>query len=154
MDPRGYHRDGHDVMGKDGHLSQDRAWSDLGHGVPVHLDRHDAFEQQEQLGAGGTLLGQDRARLELAEGRARIDDQARQPALERCLDGGHQRRGFLIPPRRVPAERVPPPAVEVDQPGLGDQLAPVVVDPVAREGARADDLMLARPVGVDREGQR
>ena len=57
-------------------------------------------------------------------------------------------------PRRVPAERLPVPLLEVGETGLGRERARLVVDPVPRELARADQLEAARAVGVDRERER
>src|SRR5439155_20768752 len=64
---------------------------------------------------------------------------------------GDDRLRVLVPPRRPLAVRLAIPLAEVDRPGLLDEPARVVVDPVARERARSDELVLARAVGADRE---
>jgi hypothetical protein len=73
---------------------------------------------------------------------ARLDQQAGQSALKGGLDRGHQRRRVLMPPWGVLPGGLPQPPGEVDQAGLGDQGAGVVVDPVARERAGTDDFMV------------
>ena len=75
-------------------------------------------------------------------------------AFECRLDGHDQRGGVLVAPRRVLAERLAVPLAEVRQPGLAGQLAPVVVNPVPREHARALDVELRASVGVQGEVQR
>jgi hypothetical protein len=51
------------------------------------------------------------------------------------------------------AERLAPPGVVVDEAGLGDELAAVVVDPVPGKGAGTGQLVLAGAVGVDGQGE-
>ena len=46
------------------------------------------------------------------------------------------------------------PLLEVDRARLFDQVAAVVVDPVARERARPDHLVLDRAVGANRQAER
>ena len=96
------------------------------------------------------------ALLELAELRlaAAAHDHARQLALERGLDLGHHRRRVLVAPRRVLAEGVREPLLELGHAALLRQLDVVAVDPVARELARALDRELRAPVGVERQRQR
>ena len=72
-------------------------------------------------------------------------------ALEGGLDRGDERRRVLVAPRRVLAEGLAVPLLEVDHAGLGDDLAAVVVEPVAGERAGADQLGLGPAVGVERE---
>ena len=83
---------------------------------------------------------------------AAAHDGGRQLALERGLDGGDEDLGVLVAPGRVLAERAVGPLLEVDEAGLRQQLAVVVVDPVARERARAGEAGLDGAVGV--HGQR
>ena len=58
-------------------------------------------------------------------------------ALQRGLDRGDERGRVLVAPRRVLAERVPVPLLEVGEARLRRELALAVVHPVPREGARA-----------------
>ena len=70
-------------------------------------------------------------------------------AFERGLDRGDERGRVLVAPRRVLAERVAVPFLEVGEAGLGGELAFVVVDPVAGERARAASVALVPAVGVE-----
>src|SRR4029453_4523247 len=79
---------------------------------------------------------------------------ARDLALERALGGHHEGVGVLVAPRRVLAVCLPVPGLEVDRARLRDEIAVVVVDPVPRERARPDELMLRRAVRADRECER
>src|SRR4029079_16085740 len=81
-------------------------------------------------------------------------DRDRQLTLEVGLDRGRQRRRILFAPGGVLAVRGPVPLAEVDRPGLLDQLAVVVVEPMARERTCALERVLARAVGVDRQTER
>src|SRR5205085_7059082 len=78
----------------------------------------------------------------------------RQPPLVLALGRGHDRGRVLLAPRRALAVRLAVPLAEIDRPGLLDEPARVVVDPVARERARSDQLVLARAVRADRERER
>src|SRR5437870_1749465 len=60
-------------------------------------------------------------------------------------------RRVPVAPRRPLTVRFAVPALEVDRAGLLHGGALVVVDPVARERARADELVLGRAVGSDRQ---
>ena len=86
--------------------------------------------------------------------RAVTHQLLRQLALERGLDGRHERRRILVAPRRVLVERLAEPLLEVDDAGLRHEVPVVVVDPVPRERAGADELALRRAVDVDRQLQR
>ena len=77
-----------------------------------------------------------------------------QGLLQRGLDRGHQGRGILVAPRRVPAERHPGPVGVVGQAGLVRQAAVGVVDPVPGELAGPGDRVLGPAVGVQGERQR
>jgi hypothetical protein len=73
---------------------------------------------------------------------AALEQQVRQPALEGGLDRSYQRRRVLATPWGVLPEGLPQPPGEVDEAGLGDQGAGVVVDPVAREWAGTDNFVV------------
>ena len=85
---------------------------------------------------------------------AAAHDAAGQLALQRGLHLADQRGRVLVAPWRVRAEGARVPVLEVDKARLQDQPAVVVVDPVAREGAGADDLVLGAAVGVQGQRQR
>ena len=82
---------------------------------------------------------------------AALHDRPRELALDRGLDLGHESRRVLVAPRGVSAVRAPIPVLEVDRPGFLDELALVVVDPVAGEWAGPAELAHRRTVGLDRQ---
>src|SRR6478672_8585237 len=137
-------------------FAEQRAWADLGNLVAVDLDVDHTVEEQEELVALRafgheclTLL--DLASLELL---ALAHDRDGELTLELRFDRGRQRRRVLFAPRRVLSVRLLVPLGEVDRPGLLDELARVVVEPVAGERARALEGMLAGPVRLDRQTER
>ena len=79
---------------------------------------------------------------------------SRQFALEPALDRAHQRRRVRITPRRELAEVFVAPRLEVDEAAPLEQLALMVVDPVAWERARADQPARAAAIDMQRELQR
>src|SRR6185436_20794952 len=137
-------------------LAEQRTGPDLGHPVAVDLDVDDPVEEQEELVTRLAFLHQRLALFELApfELLALAHDRDRQLTLEVGLDRRRQRRRILLAPGRVLAMRGPVPLAEVDRPGLLDQLAVVVVEPMARERTRALERVLARAVGLDRQTER
>src|SRR6266566_321572 len=137
-------------------LAQQRAGADLGDLVAVDLDVDDTVEEQEELVSLRSLGHERLSLLEVAslELLALAHDRDRELALELRFDGGRQRRRVLFAPRRVLAVRLLVPLSEVDRPGLLNELARVVIEPVTGEGARALERMLAAPVRLDRQPER
>ncbi len=129
---------------------------DLGHVLAVHRHRQHAVEEEEERVAGVALLDEELAFLDGADlgALAARHDRDRELALERGLDRGDERLGVLIAPRRVLAERVAVPLLEVGEADLGRELLLVVVHPVPRELARPEHLEARRAVGADGERER
>src|SRR5262249_56925713 len=70
------------------------------------------------------------------------------------LHRGHEGRGVLVAPRRVVAEGVPGPVLEVGHAALRRQDAGAVVDPVSGERWGADEAAFAPAVGGEHELER
>ena len=98
------------------------------------------------------MLDQDVARRKRS--RAHLlaaHDLQRELALDRRLDGRDDRGGILTAPGRVLRMRLAIPLVEVDRSALLDEPTILVVDPVAREGAGAGEVVFGRSIRIDRE---
>ena len=78
-----------------------------------------------------------------------LDSDALEGRFHRRDDG----RGVLGAPGRSIPEGVLEPLAEVDDAGLLGELALVVVDPVSRERARANELVARAAIGIDRQGK-
>src|SRR2546421_2742705 len=137
-------------------LAQQRAGADLGDLVAVDLDVDDTVEEQEELVALRALGYERLSLLEVAslELLALAHDRDRELTLELRLDGGRERRRVLLAPWCLLSVRLLVPLGEVDRPGLLNELARVVIEPVARERARTLEGMLAGPVRLDRQPKR
>ena len=112
----------------------------LGQTLAAALDAHDPVEDEEDLGAGLSLLEEDGPggiALDTTLAAA-LHQLRRQRGLERRLHRGHQRLGVLVAPRAVLAERLAVPVLEVGQARLVRELVVGVVDPVAWEPAGTD----------------
>src|SRR5262249_26972444 len=140
---------------EDGPLAEDRAGPELRQRLAVDLYPEHAVQQQVDLVTRIALLAARLARADRLDRRLGVaaHHHARQLALERGLDRRDQHLGVFFPPRRVLAERVPVPLLEVGEAGLLGELAGGVVDPVAREGARAGQLEARRTVYAQRQHQ-
>jgi hypothetical protein len=138
-------------------LTDHGSWTDLGHGFAVHLDVQEPVENEEEVVAGLALdhqgvPGGDRPAFGL---RAGPHDARRQCMLESGHGLGDHGGPVTQPPGGAAFTHLHHPLPEVEDPALGHELAAVVVDPVAREGAGADQLALDPAVGMqgDREGR-
>src|SRR5207247_7570673 len=103
-----------------------------------------AVEKQVELVSFRALLREGLAFAEATPVELRVapHDRGRELALELGLDRGRHRRRVLLATRRVRPVRLAVPALEVDRARLLDELAVVVVEPVARAGTRAGGLSL------------
>src|SRR6266540_128531 len=126
-----------------GPLTEDRAGADLGDGLAVDLGGEHSVDDEIELVACLALLDERFVDLESSRLRRRplAHDRARELTFQRGLDLGHERRRVLVAPRRVLAERLAVPLVEVDHPRLLNELVLPVVDPVPREGTGPDQLV-------------
>ena len=131
-------------------LAEDRTGPELGERFAVDLDRQHAVEQQVELRAELALLDEHVTVLDLAHGRllAAAHDRGGEIPLERGFHRGDERGRVLVAPRRVLAECVAVPVLEVGEAGLRRELARVVVDPVTGERARARHREFAASVRV------
>src|SRR5262245_54156474 len=128
-------------------FSGDRPGAKLRYHLAVDEDLEHAvqYEVYEIGVVGGVALLDERfvdrehLRLRLSPG---AHDLERELPLERRLDGSDDGGGILLAPRRVLLVCLAVPLVEVDRPALLDELPIAVEDPVSREGARADELVL------------
>src|SRR4029453_15388956 len=136
--------------------AQDRAGPDLGHDVAVHLDVQHAVEDEVELHPRLVLLDQRLAHTELTplEPLGPGHHQSGQLPFELRIRRREHSRRILSAPGHVRPERLAPPALEIPGAALLDELALVVVDPVARERARSCQRVLRRPVGVDDQLER
>src|SRR5437588_10608912 len=137
-------------------LADECAGADLGHLLVVDLDGEHTVEEQVEHVTGLALLDERLAGRETLPlwGDASAHDLSRELPLEVALRRGHDRRRILFAPRSALAVRLAVPGLEVDRPGLLDELAAVVVNPVPRKGARADELVSGRAVRSNGEGER
>ena len=122
----------------------------------VDLDSEHTVEQEEEVVSLRTLLDEHLAFGELAsfELAVAVEQIPRQLPLERGLRSRDDRRRLLVSPRRVVAVRLAVPRLEVDDAALPGENAFVVVDPMPRERARADELVLDAAVRVEGEAER
>src|SRR5438093_8513875 len=137
-------------------LADERAGTDLGDLLAVDLDGEHAVEEQVEHVAGLALFDEHLVGCEALPlgSDAAAHDLSRELPLEVALCRSHDRRRVLVAPRSALAVGFAVPGLEVDRPGLVDELAAVVVDPMPRKGARADELVRGRAVSPNREGER
>ena len=135
-------------------LSHDRSGAYLRDRLAIDLHLKSAIEHEEHLVTRLTLLDQ---RVPLVDRASFLfgaaDDDRGQLALQSAFHRLHHRRGVVGAPWGALAERLIDPCREIGQPRLHDELAGVVVDPVAREAAGTDQLAPDAAVGVDRQGE-
>src|SRR5207253_5324083 len=136
-------------------LTQDGARPDFGDRLAVDLDSKHAVEQEEQLGTGLALLDQRRSSGHFANLRlgATSHDLGGELPLERALNLGYKSRRVFSTPGGALAENVPRPSVEIRDGDLVDQPAGGVVDPMAREGGGAQDLVAGRAIRLEVQRQ-
>src|SRR3954463_16432131 len=137
-------------------LADHRPRPHFGDLLPVDLHAEDAVEEEVELVSLRALRAEPRplAALSLAELLVSREECPRQLALERALRLGDDGRRLLVAPGRVVAARLAVPLLEVDGPALLDHVTLAVVDPMTRERARTDQLVLDAAVGVQRECER
>src|ERR1700693_4609618 len=131
------HRGGANAFLEHRALADDGSGAELCDDVAVDFDLEQPVEDEKQLVALLALLDQRFAFCEPFGLRAVLHELARQLALEIGLDGADEGRRVRGAPRSVLLVRLAVPLLEVDHAALLDEVAVVVVDPVARERARA-----------------
>ena len=83
-----------------------------------------------------------------------MHDLAGHLPLDLRLDRADNGRRIGGPPGRVLAVRLVEPGREIDDAGLLDETPVIVVDPMARERARAEQAVVRRPICTDRQLER
>ena len=116
-----------------------RAGAELADLGAVDPDAKHPIQQQVDVLAGLALLGEQCAFSQRADGRlgAAAHDSGRQLPLQGAFGHGHQRLAVFFSPGAGLVVFGAGPVAEAGQPGLGHQLASVVVDPVAGKRAGA-----------------
>ena len=129
-----------------GPLPEEGARPVLGQALTVVLDPDHPVEDEEDLGARFSLLGEDAAGRELVRSVTLLPahDPGRERAFQRRLHRRHQRLGVLVAPGGVAPERLAVPVLEVGESRLVREGALPVVDPVTGEPAGSGQGALAR----------